>query len=525
VDSLRTNPRVAAYCFVDALGPAAQGPRLEAFAEAQAAVRPVISMARSNLVPREEVEVTVTLLNEARLDARVELSLQVVGPTNQVLWKKKRGVKLPKHGRELWNGIVAASGSVGTHRFVVRLMDERGGRIAESSVSFHVSPPVDRWNAPIDVLDPAGRWLDSIRRLAPQLEASAPIIIIPPIASTIRAYPDNSLGQALGRVREGAVGIVLMAPRDWGDLSATLSSPVAVDVVALLDAAPAGSVGLARLHPLFEGLPAGGPLARPYRGLLNDAVLAGETEEDIQPVLAWDGGTQMLHRVLVRRFGSGRFVFANLRVLERLGSDPVVDRLFVNLLRHSARRAIASKEIARVEPHAIEWLRQERPKLRVWRVIGPFANWDGDGHDTAYPPEDGYDAAATYAGWFRAVAWETWHQRIEIDNEVPLSRLLQPDMVRIDPYPGTFYAYTDLTSEERLETRVTLRHTGAAKCWVNGRSLDLESGPGANAPSAGVVLKQGRNALLVKLSIIDTPATIRLKIGTGANSEAGLRWL
>ncbi len=521
IDGLRSNPRLAAFCFDDALGEGAAPDRLAAFAEAQASVRPVIAMTRSNLVPREEADVTVTLLNDARLEGRAELSLQVVGPTNQVLWKKKRGVKLPKHGKELWNGTVAASGSVGTHRFVVRVLDERGTALAENSVSFHVSPPLERWNSPIDVIDPAGRWVDAIKRIAPQLEAMAPVVIVPPLASSIRMFPDNPLGQALGRVREGAVGIVFEPPDDWGDLGATLSSPVGARAVALLDEPPAGSVPLARLHPLFEGLPAGGPLARPYRGLLSDVVFSGESEEDIAPVTAWRSDFSCAHRVMVRRFGGGRLIFVNLRILERLGTDPVVDRLFMNLLRHAERRAVASKEIAKVEPRAIEWLRQERSRLRVWRVIGPFANWDGDGHDTAYPPESGYDLDATYAGWYRAAAWSTWHQRVDGPDDVPLSHLLRPDMIRVDPYPGTFYAYTDLTSEDRVETRFLLGHTGNAKCWLNARPLELELAPGAKTPGANVVLKQGRNAVLVKLSVSESPAIFSLRV----REDAGLRWL
>jgi hypothetical protein len=520
VDAMRKNPRLAGYCFEDALDAGVVAERLTAFSEAQALVRPVISMSRSNLTPREEVDVSVSLLNEARLEGRAEVSLQVVGPTNQVLWKKKRGVKVPKHGKELWAGTIAASGSVGTHRFVVRLMDERAGRVGEGSVSFHVSPPVEPWRGAVDVLDPAGAWLEKIRPLAPQVEATAPIVLMPPLARSIRVWPDNPLGQALGRVREGAVGIVFDPPADWADLGATLSTPVDTAIDWLTTGDLAGSIAVARLHPVFEGLPAGGPLARPYRGLVSASVLCGESEDDIAPVATWNGTTASAHRVLVRRFGSGRLVFITIELLDRLGKDPVVDRLFVNLLRYSERRAIENQEIARVETRAVEWLRQERRALRVWRVIGPFANWDGSGHDTAHPPEEGFDAAATYAGWYRAATWETWHQRPDADDEVTLSRLLRPDMARLDPCPGTYYAYTDLTSEERVETRFTLRHAGSAKCWLNGRALELGVAPGADAPGADIVLKQGRNPVLVKVSVTEAPASFTLSV----RDDAGLRW-
>jgi hypothetical protein len=76
-------------------------------------------------VLRQEVPVTVLLANEAKLEGFGEISLQLTGPTGQVLWKKKRGIsKIPKHGKELWEGIIAASGSSGPHRFTVRLIKD-----------------------------------------------------------------------------------------------------------------------------------------------------------------------------------------------------------------------------------------------------------------------------------------------------------------------------------------------------------------------------------------------------------------
>src|SRR5690606_2800689 len=112
-------------------------PVLRALKEIQHAVRPVVQIYKTNLVPREEVSVTILLINEERLEGRGELSLQVVGPTNQVLWKKKRLVKIPRHGKELWTGDISASGSPGPHRFVVRLIQDRRV-VGENSVALHV---------------------------------------------------------------------------------------------------------------------------------------------------------------------------------------------------------------------------------------------------------------------------------------------------------------------------------------------------------------------------------------------------
>jgi len=506
-EHLRANPRVAGYCFEDALPADLKvcGPQLAALREAQAAVRPVISLARSNLVPREEIDVSVLLLNEVKLEGRAEMSLQVVGPTNQTLWKKKRGVKLPKHGKELWTGTVAASGSTGPHRFVVQIWTDQG-LVGEGSAGFHVSPPVEALKGSLDVLDPGNRWTETVRRLAPQIDAAAQVILVPPLARTVRAYPDNLFGQVLGRVREGAVAIVFDPPADWGDLAATLSAPLEAATGSTLTFSNTGAAVLARLHPVFEGLPAGGPAGRPYRGAVTRRYIAGESEDDIAPVQTWGGEAEPGAAVMVRRFGNGRIVFTTLRLLERLGQDPVAERLFSNLLRYCERRALPFAGIARAEMKAVEWLRSERGKLRAWRVIGPFPNPDGTGHAAVYPPEAGFEPEATYAGSFRAVGWTTWHQAEDAER-VELSEALAPGTFVASPLAGTYYAYAEVNGEGRTEMVLSAKHSGAAKVWVNGR-VAYESSPASAQSDEGgeqsgdVVLKLGRNTLLVKVSVL-----------------------
>lgn len=520
-EHLRANLRLAGYCFEDAVSADTKtcAPQLAALREAQAAVRPVISLARSNLVPREEIEVSVLLLNEAKLEGRAEMSLQVVGPTNQTLWKKKRGVKLPKHGKELWTGTVAASGSTGLHRFVVQIWTDQG-LAGEGSAAFHVSPPVEAWKSAVDVLDgPGNRWLDMVQKLAPRIEPMAPVILVPPLARSVRAYPDSGLGQLLGRVREGAVAIVFDPPADWQALAATLSAPLEAATDSLLHAKHAGAAVMARLHPVFEGLPAGGTAGRPYRGTLTRRYVVGESEDDIAPVSVWSGTADPGAMVMVRRFGNGRVIFTTLRLLERLGHDPVAERLFTNLLRYSERRALPFAGIARAEMKAVEWLRAERGKLRAWRVIGPFPNPDGTGHAAVYPPEAGFDPEATFAGSFRAVSWNTWHQDGILVEEVNLAEALAPGTFAASPLAGTYYAYAEVTAEGRTELNLTVRHSGAAKVWVNGR-VAYESSPTSvladtgGEHGGGVVLKLGRNTVLVKVSVLSAKPWFALDLGS-----------
>lgn len=521
VDALRVNPKVAGFCFDDAAGRIAEGApgtppaRLATFEDAFAAVRPVIRLARTNLVPRQEVDVTVALLNEARLEDRVDLSLQVVGPTNQVLWKKKRNVKLPRHGKELWTGTISASGSTGSHRFVVRLMGHTG-RIAESSAPFFVTDPVPAWDGVADIIDPANLWLDTCRRFVKHIDAQAPVIVVPPIAPTVRAYPDNAVGQVLGRVKEGAVAIVFSPPRDWNDLMKVLNVPLEISPVFTPDAH--GAIACGRLHPVLDGLPARGVLAQPYRGIITATALDGDSEEDVAWTAQWNAANAAAHLVLVRRYGNGRLVFTPLQLLERLGRDPVAERLFVNLLSHSERRAMVPSGIPPVEMPAVEWLRRERATLRHWRVIGPFPNWEGAGDNTAYPPEETADWKATYAGWFRALAWEPWFVPAKTLQHIDLATALAPETLAADVLPGTYYAYAEHPAEARRETALTLRHPGAAKLWVNDRlALENRAEPDTSTTeiSAGVVLRQGRNSVLVKISVQQARPQFSLDLGLG----------
>lgn len=529
-DALRANSRVAGACFADAvpmtdrpIPDAERSTRLAAFGDAFAAIRPVIRVARTNLTPREDVDVRVLLLNEARVEERVDLSLQVVGPTNQVLWKKKRSVKLPRHGKELWTGTISASGSTGLHRFVVRLMGP-AGRLGEASAAFFVTKPVDAWPHDVNVMDPEGNWTAPCRRMVRDLDEQAPVIVIPPLATTVRAYPDNALGHVLGRVRDGSVAIVFSPPSDWNDLMAAIDA--SSDIAPLSSLETPGAAAFGRLHPVLDGLPAGSVLGRPYRGVLPGIALAGQSEEDIAWRVCWNGAAEPGHFVLVRRFGNGRLVFTPLQLLERLGRDPIAERLFVNLLSHSERRALASSGIPPVQTKAVEWLRRERGKLQTWRLIGPFPNWDGAGHVTEYPPEHEFSPRAAYAGWFRAVAWERCAVANDGRARVELDQLLAPRTLASDVLPGTYYAYADPTLEARSEAILNLRHHGSAKLWLNDR-LIVDAAPDAEgAPvdqSEEVLLRQGRNVILLKLSVQRARPWFRLAMEISGSGLA-LRW-
>ena len=550
IDAVRANPKIGGYCLTqlcDAGNEFCAGvldrwrrpkPVHRILSLVQRPVRPIIQMADTNLVPRQEAPVTVILANEDRLEGRAELSLQVVGPTNQVLWKKKRGIKLVRHGRELWQGMIAASGSTGTHKFVVRVTQD-GKRVAESAIEVHVIPPAEPAAVEISVVDPARTWTRRCTRLAKAGNVLAPIHVVPPLANTIRAYPDNELMQVLAQVRAGAVAIFFGPPDDWNDLAEQMD--------ANLRATPKDAVGgalpvchYAKLHPVFDRLPARGVMRQPYRNVVPAKTFLELGDEDIagafdtRPLAAGDYHSEETawwgNDILVRRHGSGRVVFTHLRVLEHLGRDVVADRLFVNLVNHFARRSVPGGSVLALDQNPVEWMRAERStRLRRWMVVGEIPNWDHQGHDAAYPPERELDFTGTYPGWYRAIHWRAWYARAETDYEVDLQEAFTPvfaDYPRFDYAVG--YAYAEFNADRRDEVNVHLAMQNATKVWLNG-TLVYESdyqAPHDRAAAETVpgMVRQGRNTVLVKCTKIPGPFRFSIDFTASGRIPMVINW-
>jgi hypothetical protein len=552
IDAMRANPKIAGYCytqFADAGHEFCAGvvdrwrrpkPALAALAEAQRPVHPIIQIPETNLSPRQEVPVTVLLANEERLEGFGEVSLQLTGPTGQVLWKKKRAIsKIPKHGRELWEGTIAASGSCGPHKFTVRLIKD-GMIVASADADLYVVAPPETKDTHIHVVDPNGEWTDRCRPFARPGTPLAPLHIVPPLANSIRAYPENDLGQVFAQVRNGAVAFFFSPPEDWNDLAERLGDE--------LSATPKDSVGCflpvvhyAKVHPAFEGLPSRCLMRQPYRNVIPARSFVETGEEDIcgsldtMPAASsnymageskWWGTD-----VLVRRYGAGRIVFTHLRILENLGRDPVAERLFVNLLTHFGRRSVPPEMVMAPDARAVEWMRGERnQQLRRWMLIGEFPNWDRcSGHNHAYPPEQAIDFDATYPGWYKAVRWQRWFSRAQDKHVIDLQAAFSPVF---EYYPkfdrAVGYAYAEFTAERRQEMKVHLGLQDATKVWFNGvlifETENQVPHDQFEEESVDAVTKQGKNTLLVKCSKIPGPFKFSLDLVSNTHAPLLIKW-
>lgn len=551
IDALSSNPKLAGYCYTqlaDAGHEFCAGlldrwrrpkPVMAVLAEVQRPLRPLIRISKTNLVPREECEVTVWLANAEGVSGMADLSLQVVGPTGQVLWKKKRGVKIPKNHQELWGGIISASGAPGQHRFVVRLMHEMTV-LAEASETFYVHEQVAASEETIHVLDPHREYAESLSGLARAGNLLAPVHIIPPLANTIRAYPDNELMQILAQVKGGAIAIFLGPPEDWNDLAPWLGD----DITATPKDAVGGFLPVChyvKLHPVFDRLPSRCLMHQPYCNVVPNKTFLETSDEDIcgafdaAPAAA---GSYMVEQgawwgndILVRPYGSGRIVMTHLRLLEHLDDDPVARRLLVNLLNHFARRSVPPQSPLQPEQKAVEWLRSQRStNVRRWMVIGEFPNWNGNsGFNTMYPPEREVEFDAVYEGWYQPARWRRWYARGDQEYLVDFQQALEPVF---EYYPkfdrSVAYAYAEVTCDRRLETVMHMGIQNATRVWVNNtvvfeteRQVPHDQSARDAAP---VTLRQGKNTILVKGAKI--PGMFRFSLDFAADHHAlqAVKW-
>lgn len=543
IDEFRLNPSISGY-WLRGLTPfgawpdsalmetgGTPRPVMRVLEALQRAIRPVIQMEKSTLCVREEVRVNISLLNDARVEGRGEVFLQVIGPTNQVLWKKRRLLRIPKHGKELWTGSVAASGSTGKHKFVVRLLQDEKV-LGDSVFEFHVMEALPEGRPRVHVIDPRGEWERRLATVSIPDTLLVPVHVLPPLGNSVFAYPDNELMQSLAQVKGGAVLLVFSPPSDWNELADRVEGLPRIHKEML---AGAGRLHhpFSRQHPVWEALPARGFLRQPYRETVPAFGLLGESEESIAGWYATshDADPRPRHTILDTRYGQGRIVFVCYNILGRVAEDPLAHRAFLNLTRHFGRRSVPPRQPLPVDQRIVEWLRaQRRDRVRKWMVIGEFPNPNMEGFAQAYPPEQQVDLDAAYPGWRRVARWEPWFSAQEDGYTLEAGRTLTPPT---QPVPrqdfSVAYAYAEFNAEKRGTAEIAVASPNALRVWVNGKLLferaeHFELHDTAPTASAEMVLKQGRNTLLVKLAKAPGPIWFRASINDTRGEAFPLTW-
>lgn len=132
-----------------------------------------------------------------------------------------------------------------------------------------------------------------------------------------------------------------------------------------------------------------------------------------------------------------------------------------------------------------------------WYHAGPFDNTDGNGFDTAYPPEKGVDLKAMYTGkGERRVGWE------EFKGFTPGKVV---NLAALYPRANTnavVYLYHPFESPSAFKMKLSMGSDDTLSVFFNGKRLLHEPYSRDSAPDQDFVdldVKEGKNELLVKV--------------------------
>ncbi len=518
VRALRMNDRVAGYWIEDAHALVEAAPSVIASSVHQP-VRPIAEIERRNLLPGEETNVRVSLANDSQMTGRVELSLQVVGPTGQVLWKKKRGLPLPKSHKEIWRGDVGASSKPGLHRFVVRIMKDRRV-LSQDDVPFHVLPGFE-WSASRVHIVGYGpnSGVKSLSKIVEEIEA--PVYVLPAIANTIWAYPAETVCQILALVQAGAAAVILAPPEDWDELTQCFDGIPEVHSERPTFSRGAIAYHTAR-HPILEGVRTADIMGSSYQKMRRNTLLTGPTDEilttgvlgsfDIEGNPGNSEDNAAINDVIVQNFGEGKLVFVNYNPLAQASNDPAAENLLRNLVDYGARRAVPGIKPPPFQK-AIDFWRKRALPLRRWRILAPLRA------DNKIPPPPAHvdDFEATFDGVYGPVSWSDWWVRENDGCEIDLADACQHDTAReLGSHGLTGYAAHTFRSTMREPKSITLDSRDPARLWFNGRLLGSTAEVAAGILEIDVTTREGLNIVVIESTANQHRWTFQFSISDGA---------
>lgn len=131
-----------------------------------------------------------------------------------------------------------------------------------------------------------------------------------------------------------------------------------------------------------------------------------------------------------------------------------------------------------------------------WRTVGPFANYDGEGFDRTYLPEDRPGLHESYVT--RAMQQATWEKRAFASAVLDIEPLFKGSS-------GVFYGQTILRCAESVPARLSAHTNSGVKVWLNNAPVlrrhhreTFRPNIGSGNWSADIDLKSGDNVVMVK---------------------------
>ncbi len=168
---------------------------------------------------------------------------------------------------------------------------------------------------------------------------------------------------------------------------------------------------------------------------------------------------------------------------------------FIRIAReHGIQRIGEGRVSGHIEPF-IETLRFVGHPMRKCWVVGPFEIPYWPGIPVSFPPESGFDSAATYTGiGGQTVRWRRWEALQS--SYVDFVELFEPDSL------GVAYAFTYLWSPADTLARFGLGSNDGVRLWVNGEMVHENVVQRVATPNEDIFearLRRGWNEILVKV--------------------------
>ena len=551
IDALRLNPLTAGYDIChwnDASWELSYGfldewrnpkPELAAAAAANKPLHIIVSTARANYYAGESTDVELTIVNDEGASGKAEVRLRIETLDGKVLQEQAVQAEMKTRVQALGRLRPVAPLAEGSYRLSATLNLE-GKLVDRTEHEILVLKRIPRQGGaaiPVSILDPDGRLaarLSNFPMAVTAYGAHKPPQNVYMVAANADSFLDYPLGQLKGLAelaRQGSTLILFELPLDTNEVVEKLGVlPMAVKISASAVPDNLGALQWIRAHPITDGLPSNIVLDQRYAEILPARLLETPADEVVAGLLVnafGDYGRRWVHSLVITPVGKGHVIFCQLRLLDNLTKDPLADRLFMNLVRYAdsiARKPdapLGQKQQETFEQEVANRKKQIAGEIQRWAVIGPFNNQNRIGLGLEYPPEVEFSYGASYPGkngnvsWKPATAWSSktaaWISSTTLGYRVNLGG-------RFDDWTVA-YAYTQIYSPKKTETRFKLTCQQGCRLWLNGRELvHSEVLPPNENVIGGVELRPGWNPVLVKVDrtqMVDSFFILDVRSGSG----------
>ncbi|HOV32504.1 MAG TPA: beta galactosidase jelly roll domain-containing protein [Candidatus Hydrogenedens sp.] len=550
VDFLRRNPNIAGYCLHSILSEKflqsddiLQNSEniIRQMKQMNNDLRVIVYLEKTNLTQNEEAMIVVSLVSHEKenindesdnSEIKVSFSLHISSPTQQMLWKKKKEIKIKKDTVVLWKGDISGSSSIGEHILVARL-SLNNSIVSETMQNFYVVSQPEKTDISVEFIEPQNKFAQICSTWTGKHVSYPPIYIVPPIYNSVFAYPESEFMSMLEQVRHGAVGILFSPPNDWNRLKEIITNCPQFTVIDLNFPIEMEHFHYVKPHPVFLNLPNRCLMKQPYKNIIPSKTFLQKGDEDICGCLVIPHSEDMQPfwgtDILVHRYGVGKLVFTNLRILENIPEDSIAVHLFTNMITYFARRAEPSRMTLPIPQQVVEWIRKQKSKeSRKWIVIGEFPIVDETNDEQYYPTEKSIDLTTVYPGKYGEISWKMWCTNVEnnhlLDFHEALSSPLHPHHLEQDN--GVAFAFAEFNYEYSEEVIIQIKTANRFKLWFNGIETfeNQDFSPKVQIFEMKVMLRKWKNTVFIK-SIKDSgPHSFVIQFYDLNRSKIELNW-